>query len=111
MKGLQRGPKRLQPAQHPVAYPVSVLSPSSGVPLTRPASFRLAETQAPEEADQFIRGKLQSTVVELSAPVYCVANGQTHSGHATLSQYLGLAGPATKVPEHCRAVCAAAAPG
>ena len=48
-----------------------------------------------EEVDQFKTSKLQSIVVELAMSLYSVANGLTHSGHATLSQYVGLTGTAT----------------
>lgn len=48
-----------------------------------------------EEANQFRRSKLQSTVVQLTTSLYGVANGLLPSGHATDSQYLGLTGPAT----------------
>ena len=50
-----------------------------------------------EEADQFRRSRLQSTVVELAMSLYSVADGLTYSGHATLPQYLRLTGTATTV--------------
>ena len=56
-----------------------------------------------EEAHQFRRSKVQSAVVEFCTSVHGIADGQTHSGHATLSQYLGLTAPATTRPPSHRA--------